>query len=259
MNKKKTESIRLFSYTSSGTRFLQRLLGAARVSIDTRGPTHAPYEFQQHSLFPLRSEDKPLLIYGDPRYTFISLMSKSAPAITDDGSPDLHASIHSASELPIGNLMAVGQKGLQDVVTRRAKGMSHLRICPSLIAKFERTPFDAGTPTPNFFRLWSQFDGLHVFFRSWLMSQRRPCDIGFLKYESMTSAATIHQLGKFLEWDNTLAEAVHRLIELEWKPRKSNLDHLDNEKQQFLNTHFEDLLEIQDQLPPFYILEKNNG
>jgi len=255
MNKEKTQSIRLFSYTSSGTRFLQRLLKAAWVSIDTRGPTHAPYEFQQHSLFPLRSEDKPLLVYGDPRYTFISLMSKSAPAIADDAS----AHLHEPSELPMGNLVALGPNGIQDVVTRRAKAMSHMGVCPSLIAQFERTPFDVGTPTPNFFRLWTQFDAMHVFFKSWLRSRRRPCDIGFLKYESMTSTSTIHQLGKFLEWDSTLAEAVYHLIQLEWKPRKSNPDHLDKEKQKFLNTHFEDLLEIQDQLPSFYILEKNDG
>jgi hypothetical protein len=250
---------RIFSYTSCGTRFLRSVL--ENVGIDTgvvpQGATHASYETVQNSTSPLTPGDTAIVIYADPRDSFVSLNRKTyklhhweedipLPTESDYRTFDHDIKIPEMQERP-------GPWLLEDT---RALAMQHLEIKPELITELYYNPFLASEPTPQLWRVWSKFDAFARFFDSWFTSPSRPCPIVFIRYEQLREETTVRKLTKWLRLSPKKSAQVQRDIEDNWRQRNSTYQQLDQRRQHFLTFHFKDLLETQAKLPSVYILEK---
>ena len=209
-------SVSLGSYTSSGTVFLRDRLGEVSRGAYWILPTpHAPYD-------EFRSRTQPhsdvIIIYSDPRNAFVSLMGK-----------------------------AMRQTSRRNVRTKMGAHMEHFGYTAAEIEKFEEVPFLETTDPAEWRSTWSQFDGFHRFFNSWFSSSR-PGRTRFIKYECLRDAETLAGLGSFLGLNSGQKEELSHRIRVKWIPRESNYQKLDEERQKFLNDHFDDLLTVQERL-----------
>ena len=217
------------SYQSSGTKFLQSRLAEVGRRMPWILPTpHSPYDESRSSEQP---HNNVIIIYADPRDSFISLMTKA-------------------------NI----ERGIRGRFrTNMGAHLEHFGYTPTQIMKFESTRFLDSTRADEWRTVWSQFDGFHQFFNTWL-SASRIAPTRFIKYEHLRDPGTITALGQFLKLSPQQVEELSERIKTTWVPRKSSYEALDLDRQEFLNNHFADLLETQQQLAPFASGRgKNNG
>jgi hypothetical protein len=217
------------SWSSSGTKFLQRRLAEVGRRMAWILPTpHTPYDESRSSEQP---HNNVIIIYADPRDSFISLMTKA-------------------------NI----ERGIRGRFrTNMGAHLENFGYTPTQIMEFESTRFLDSTRADEWRTVWSQFDGFHQFFNTWL-SASRGAPTRFIKYEYLRDPGTITALGQFLKLSPQQVEELSERIKTTWVPRKSSYEALDLDRQEFLNNHFADLLETQQQLAPFASGRgKNNG
>jgi|TARA_R110000824_G_scaffold257508_1_gene446472 hypothetical protein len=249
-----TNKVRVFSYTSCGTRFLKSALENVGINTTTAplGRSHASYKTVQNSTVPLVPGDTAIVIYADPRDSFVSLNKKQLMLHKWEEHLPL------PPETPWRTVHRGAKGGLWVLVDECATAMEHLEIQNEVIEELRNNPFLESAPTAKLWRVWNKFKAFDDFFASWMASPDRPCPIIFIRYERLCEEATIRQLGERLNLAPQKSSHIYRDIVERWRPRSSTCRRLDLRRQHFLASHFKDLLASQNSLPPAYILERNN-
>ena len=99
------------------------------------------------------------------------------------------------------------------------------------------------------------FRALHNFFNSWLEVDAAPFKMAFVKYEALHTTETMTAIADFVGIVSK-RNAFYAKLQNDHRPRESNYKKSSPATQAKLTHMFEDLLETQNSLPPFWIKDQ---
>tara|TARA_R110002020_G_scaffold421418_4_gene630530 strand:- start:19207 stop:19875 length:669 start_codon:yes stop_codon:yes gene_type:complete len=100
-----------------------------------------------------------------------------------------------------------------------------------------------------------EFRALHYFFNTWLETDTAPFKMAFVKYETLHTPEVMTAIADFVGIVEKRS-AFYEKLKASHRPRKSDYRKYPPSDQEKLDHMFEDLLETQNNLPPFWIKDQ---
>ena len=243
--------IKVFSAGASGTRFLTDVLrdgwktasSKAGFAINQRGTTHLPFHRLEEEY--INDFQKAIFIYADPRNIFLSICKK-----------DMYRRHRHLIHLGYLGSPKTTNKEIQnslDSITHKHKPTIPLQCIMRESEIFQRLSIQVGSfPGAEnlLIKETESFSGLQAHFDSWLQSDSS-IPIAFVKYEHLPEV--IDKISNFIDAQEPVKFEIAKIMKQNWKSRTSN--YINHECREKLDQLFTPLLNIQKDLPSFWIKE----